>query len=97
MRAERIEASDLLDEMRELANKTDAILGAAIEAKAKPADLARVIREVRENIRMIGQLTGVLGGKGDTTVNDNRTQIIALRDMSSDELRAFMATAAIAS
>lgn len=89
-RVERVEASDLFEKMAALNDKSEALLEAAIESKAKVADQARIIREVRENLALMGRFLGAFAGENAKVV-DNRTQIVALREMSVDELRLLTA------
>jgi hypothetical protein len=89
-RSERLDANQLLDSMLTLQKSTDALLASALAEKIKHVDVARVVRECRENGRLLGRLIGAFPREGTprSTTIDARTQIVALEKMSTDELRA---------
>lgn len=87
-RKEMIEVGDLLAKMEHLTTLTEKQLDDAIEAKTKPADVARLIREARENVGMLGRFLGAFHGENATTLVDNRVQVMALKEMSLDDLKA---------
>lgn len=88
-RSERVSAASLLDAMIDLQKTTQEQLEHAIAGKTKPADVARLIREARENVALMGRFLGAFAGERATV--DNRVQVVALREMSVDELRALTA------
>src|SRR5579863_4575342 len=68
---EEMRPEGLLDQLRDLQSRSLALLTRAELEKAKPADVARCIKEVRENVELMAKLTGAIG---PGTLIDNRTQ-----------------------
>jgi hypothetical protein len=89
-RTDKITAATLLDAMVDLQRITKAQLDRAVAAEIKPAEIARLTREVRENVSLMGRFVGAFAAEGGGTV-DNRVQVLALREMPLDELRALVA------
>jgi hypothetical protein len=87
------DAASLLDQMKRLQDETLQQLDIASSGKAKPADVARIIREARENIRIVGQLTAQFPRDPAMVTNiDNRKQIIALQNLSEEDLQRLIAS-----
>jgi len=84
---EDLRASDLLEQLHGLHDRTLELLDRAERDKAKPADVARVIKECRENLATMGKLLGAFPA-GPGTLIDNRTQILNLEGLTIDELRS---------
>ena len=83
---EDVSANGVIDRMVELQSRTLSLLDAA-EVSAKPTDVARIIRECRENELALARLTGLLR-EGSTTI-DNRTQTInVMAGLSEEDLRS---------
>lgn len=80
-------ASSVLDQMADLQERTLAALERAEKAKAKPSEIARVVREVRENALATARLTGLL--KDGSVVNvDARTQVAILAGLPAPIVEA---------
>lgn len=90
-RVDRLNTSGLLEAMVRLQRTTQDQLDAAIFAKDKPVNVAKLIREVRENVQVMGRFLGAFAGEGAKTV-DNRVQIVALQNMTVEDLRALTTT-----
>jgi len=90
-RAEELGAATLLDELLALNKRTYDLLARAETDGSKPTDVARLVREARENLATIGKLTGAFPKEAAGTTNiDARTQnvvIPGLKDLSAIELR----------
>ncbi len=86
---EDVSANGVIDRMVELQTRTLALLDAA-EKNSKPVEVARIIRECRENELALARLTGLLR-EGSTTINDNRVQIAAMANVSEEDLRTLAA------
>ena len=90
-RAEKINQQTILDELEALKERTSVQLDRA-EREGNIADVARLIREQRENMVVLGKLIGAFPREAaSTTTIDARTQtIVAMNEMSADELRALI-------
>jgi len=86
---EAAHGASILEQLHSLQARTLVQLERAERERAKPVDVAKIIRECRENLSTIGRLLGQFPKEGTTI--DNRTQILALGDLTTDELRALAA------
>jgi hypothetical protein len=84
---EDLRAEHILEQLRDLHQRTLVQLERAERDKAKPAEVARVVKECRENLATMGKLLGAFPA-GAGTLIDNRTQILHLEGLTIDELRA---------
>jgi len=84
---EDISAHAVLDRMAQLQTKTLALLDKAMSDDCKPSEVARVVRECRENELALARLTGQLR-EGATVINDHRKQLLILESMSEQQQRA---------
>jgi hypothetical protein len=91
-RREDLRAEHLLEQLRDLHQRTLVQLDRAEREKAKPAEVARVVKECRENLATMGKLLGAFP-TGPGTLIDNRTQILNLEGLTIDELRSLASLA----
>jgi hypothetical protein len=88
----RIDPSDpnaLLAAQAQLVNQALDVAEHAVDHRTQLA----AIREARDGLTVLMRSAGLLQSDGATTI-DNRTQILALKDMSLDELRGLAALGA---
>lgn len=87
-----LRAEHLVEQLRDLQDRTLVQLDRAEREKAKPAEVARVVKECRENLATMGKLLGAFP-TGPGTLIDNRTQILNLEGLTIDELRSLASLA----
>jgi hypothetical protein len=87
---EIVSAETILDQLADLQARTLAALDRAeSDEDSRPTDIARIVREVRENALATARLCGLLkDGHGATIDNRVQIQINEFKPYSTDELRA---------
>jgi hypothetical protein len=86
---ETVSAESILDQLADLQARTLAALDRAEhDDDSRPADVARIVREVRENALAAARLCGLLKeGRGQTIDNRQQIAISVFGEISTDELR----------
>jgi hypothetical protein len=91
---EDLGAETILDQLADLQARTlSALARVEADAEGRPADVGRLVREVRENALATARLCGVLKSDGRvSTIVDNRQQIAisVFGSLTTDELRSLV-------
>lgn len=89
LREDELSTSTLLDEMLKLQKTTQLLLDESI-AMRDTAAASKLVREVRENVALMGRFLGAFAGENAKNV-DNSVKILALQSLSVDDLRGLAA------